>query len=137
MCCFIYPGGECSGCTPDCSLRLIPYPHPQMVVELEDGNPISSLPARGVPSDDHFLCSLDARGVHPNWAQISLMSRDDFVKQAGKLMKQLDTVQPTQRSSTKNPGWARRLGTHLKSNCWRAAQRVGYWPNPTDRRRQL
>jgi hypothetical protein len=36
------------------------------------------------------------RGVHPNWGQISPISRDDFVKQAGKLVKQI-------RYGTTNP----------------------------------
>jgi hypothetical protein len=67
-----------------------PYDYPQMIVILNDkDDPFLIVRSEQNPSGTLFLCSLDTRGTHTNWGPISPMSRDDFVKEADKIVTQI------------------------------------------------
>jgi hypothetical protein len=82
-----------------------PYEYPQVIVVFnEKDDPILIVRSEQNPSGTLFLCSLDAKGTHTNWGPISPMSRDDFAKEANKIVMQInhDTVtraQERRRSS--------------------------------------
>jgi hypothetical protein len=67
-----------------------PYEYPQVALVLtEKDDPIVIVRSEQNSSGTLFLCSLDAKGTHTNWGPISPMSRDDFVKEANKIVMQI------------------------------------------------
>jgi hypothetical protein len=67
-----------------------PYECPQVIVVFnEENDPFLIVRSEQNPSGTLFLCSLDAKGAHTNWGPISQMSRDDFAKQANKIITQI------------------------------------------------
>jgi hypothetical protein len=60
-----------------------------VIVVKRGHDPVLIIRSEKNPSGALFLCSLDVRGTHTNWGQISPMSRDNFVKEADKIVMQI------------------------------------------------
>jgi hypothetical protein len=65
------------------------YEYPQVMVVRRGPDPVLIVRTEKNPSGALFLCSLDEMGTHTNWGQTTPMSRDNFVKQADKIVTQI------------------------------------------------
>jgi hypothetical protein len=65
------------------------YDYPQVIVVMRGQAPVLIVRSEQNPSGALFLCSLDERGTHTNWAQISPMSRDDFLTLTDEIVKNI------------------------------------------------
>jgi hypothetical protein len=82
-----------------------PYEYPQVIVVFnEENNPILIVRSEQNASGTLFLCSLDEKGTHTNWGPISPMSRDDFAKEANKIVTQIKLETANAETSRRLPG---------------------------------
>jgi hypothetical protein len=65
------------------------YEYPQVIVVRRGQDPVLIIRSEKNSSGALFLCTLDVRGTHTNWGQISPMSRDNFVKEADRIVTQM------------------------------------------------
>jgi hypothetical protein len=75
-------GAVCSGIEPT-------YEYRQVIVVTRGLDPVLIVRTEKNSSGALYLCSLDVRGNYTNWGEISPMSRDNFVKQADKIVMQI------------------------------------------------
>jgi len=62
------------------------YRYPQVVVISDEKRPLLIIRSEQNAQGSLFFCSLDANGRHSNWGEVALLTRDNFVRKAGKLL---------------------------------------------------